>query len=453
MTLRLGLTIFCIGVVHLVTAAPFTSGNLVVYRVGDGTIGLTNRGNPVFLDEYTTNGVLVQSIMLPTNAVGAAYPLIASGTATSEGLLTRSTDGRYLVLMGYGTTLGGAVVLADSASTTIPRVVGRVDYLGSIDTTTALTNFASGNNPRSAATDNGTNLWVGGAGNVAAAPGGVAFAAFGTNRSVVVSTNPVNNVRQVAIFAGQLYASTSSGNAFRIGKVGTGLPTGDSVTVASLPGVQTNAGSPFGFVLLTLAGGPEPDTLYIADDSFNGIIKFSRVGGIWVSNGIITASSVRGLTGVASVSDSATNVCLYATTGAGTPAGGGSLFTAIDTAGYNAPPSVTSATVIATAAPGTAFRGVALAPVGPGAPQLLPPQILSLTIANSDVALTWSAEPGTTNFVQAITTPDGGVASAGFTDVSEAIEILGSGIVVTNWTESGGATNSPARYYRIRAVR
>ena len=85
MTPRLCLTIFCIGVVHLSTAAPFTSGKIVVYRVGDGTIGLTNRGNPVFLDEFTGNGVPVQSIMLPTNAVDTAYPLTPSGKANSEG--------------------------------------------------------------------------------------------------------------------------------------------------------------------------------------------------------------------------------------------------------------------------------------------------------------------------------------------------------------------------------
>ncbi len=39
-----------------VSAAPFTGGNLVVYRVGvaaDGT-PVTNQGEPVFVDEYTT---------------------------------------------------------------------------------------------------------------------------------------------------------------------------------------------------------------------------------------------------------------------------------------------------------------------------------------------------------------------------------------------------------------
>src|SRR5262245_13912483 len=47
--------------------AAFTPGNLVIYRVGiAGTGVLTNTGNPVFLDEYTTSGALVQSIPVPT---------------------------------------------------------------------------------------------------------------------------------------------------------------------------------------------------------------------------------------------------------------------------------------------------------------------------------------------------------------------------------------------------
>ena len=74
--------------------AAFTPGDLVIYRVGDGTAALVNTGVPVFLDEYTPLGILVQSISVPTTTVGLNRRLIASGTATSEGLLTRSTDGK-----------------------------------------------------------------------------------------------------------------------------------------------------------------------------------------------------------------------------------------------------------------------------------------------------------------------------------------------------------------------
>src|SRR5215467_4285783 len=86
---------------RLLASAPFTPGNVVVYRVGTGSGSLVNTGNPVFLDEFTPAGALVQSIALPTSPSGGNQALIASGTATSEGLLTRSADGLYLVLAGY----------------------------------------------------------------------------------------------------------------------------------------------------------------------------------------------------------------------------------------------------------------------------------------------------------------------------------------------------------------
>ena len=83
------------------TAAPFTAGNIAIYRVGSGTGSLINTGNEVFIDEYTPAGVLQQSIPMPTSVVGANKRLIAGGTATSEGMLTRSTDGRFLIATGY----------------------------------------------------------------------------------------------------------------------------------------------------------------------------------------------------------------------------------------------------------------------------------------------------------------------------------------------------------------
>jgi hypothetical protein len=109
-----------------------------------------NTGSPVFLDEYTPSGTLVQSMALPTSVSGSNKQLIASGTASSEGLLTLSSDGRYLFLTGYAANIGGTASLSGTTGIAIPRTVGRVDASGNIDTSTALTDFATGNNPRSA---------------------------------------------------------------------------------------------------------------------------------------------------------------------------------------------------------------------------------------------------------------------------------------------------------------
>src|SRR5258708_6867347 len=80
-------------------AAPFGAGNIVIYRVGDGTQAITNTGNTVFLDEYTTNSIWlaaggpnapvpVQSIRMPTNWFGRHGPLIGSGVALGDGALS-----------------------------------------------------------------------------------------------------------------------------------------------------------------------------------------------------------------------------------------------------------------------------------------------------------------------------------------------------------------------------
>ena len=328
------------------TPAPFAPGDLVIYRVGDGVSALGNTGNIVFLDEYTTSGTLVQSIALPTTASGPNNQLIASGTATSEGLLTRSTDGQYVVLTGYARNLGGVGSLTSSS---VARTVGVVKFDSSIDTSTALTDFAVGNNPRSATSTNGTDLWVSGA------AGGVRYTTTGSTSSTQLSTTNTN-IRQVDIFDGQLYVSTQSGGTIRIGSVGTGTPTTSGQTITNLPGISTGI-APNGFFVADLSGGT---VLYVADETTAGgqIQKYSLVSGSWVANGTITAAAVRGITGA--VSGDTVNV--YATTGGGTASGGGTLYAFTDSTGYDAMISG-SASSIATAAANEAFRGLALAPV------------------------------------------------------------------------------------------
>jgi len=344
-------------------AAAFTAGNIVVYRVGDGSAAtLVNTGNPVFVDEYTTAGTLVQSIALPTTVSGAQKQLVASGTATSEGFLTRSVDGRYIFLTGYAAT-PPAANLPTTTSATVNRTVGRIDTTGAVDTSTALTDFASASNPRSVASVNGSTFWVsGGAGGVryVSALGNITS----TDLTSTAASGTFANVRQTNIFGGQLYASSGSGtNTFRgVETVGTGLPTSGAQTVTRLTGLtDTNCPSTYGFFFADLSMSVAGvDTLYIADDDAGALTKFSLVGGVWTSNGTIgvSADDYRGLTGMVV----GTTVTLYAARkgGSGTT-GGGELVRLTDSSGYNGA-FVGTPTLLATAATRTAFRGVALAP-------------------------------------------------------------------------------------------
>ena len=237
---------------------PFTPGHLVVYRVGDGTAALSSAGTAVFLDEYNTSGTLIQSFPLPTTSGGSANALVSSGTSTSEGLMTRSTDGRYLTLAGYKAAVGTSGV-GSSASATTPRTIARVDGSANIDTSTALTDASTGNNMRSVASVDGTGFWVGGG------AGDARYAALGATTSTDLES-AIANVRQINIFNGQLYVTTSSGTTYRLATIGTGIPTTTGQTAANLPGFPSSGGSPYAFYFCTLNGGSGPDTVYVADD-------------------------------------------------------------------------------------------------------------------------------------------------------------------------------------------
>jgi hypothetical protein len=337
-------------------SAPFTHGNLVVYRIGiSGGATLAATGNPVFLDEYTSAGVLVQSIAMPTTASGGNYPFAASGTATSDGLLTRSADGKCLLAPGYGrdpadTAHGNITSGTTNGTTAVPRVVGVASVAAVVDTTTALTDAATGGNFRGAASNDCSGLWTSGS------VGGVRYASIGATTSTSL-TPSVTAVRGIAVFGGQLYLSTNSGtNTFKgVSTVGTGTPSTGSLTVTRLPGLtDTNSPSTYGLFLADLnAGVAGVDTLYVADDSTGALSKFSLVGGTWTLNGTIgvAADSYRGLTGIVSGS----SVVLYATRK------NGELVSLVDSSGYNGAFAGTP-TLLASAASNTVFRGVALAP-------------------------------------------------------------------------------------------
>ncbi len=74
-------------------------------------------------------------------------------------------------------------------------------------------------------------------------------------------------------------------------------------------------------------------------------------------------------------------------------------------------------------------------------------QVLSVKPEGSNIRITWNTAGGRTDAVQAS-------ASAGgpYTTISAPLAISGVGFVTTNYVEIGGATNLPARFYRITYV-
>jgi len=155
-------------------STPFTPGDVVVYRLGEGSEPLEPIGTSVILNEFEPSGVLATTYPLPTSPTTGAgnKAFVDSGSAGSDGLMTLSGDGECLLAVGYDTALKTLAITATKAST-VPRTVAVIKKSGEIDTTTALTDFANENNARSATSSDCSKLWVGGAGK--GTTGGVHF--------------------------------------------------------------------------------------------------------------------------------------------------------------------------------------------------------------------------------------------------------------------------------------
>ena len=121
-------------------ATSLTPGDVVIYRVGSGSEALTSSATSAYLDEFEAGGSLAATLPLPTSTNGSNKPLVASGSAGSEGLLTLSSNDNFLLATGYGASVGTANV-AETSAKTVPRTIARVSANGEINTTTALTDF------------------------------------------------------------------------------------------------------------------------------------------------------------------------------------------------------------------------------------------------------------------------------------------------------------------------
>ncbi len=315
---------------------------------------------PVFLEERNvSDGSLVRTLALPTTASGSNQPLTISGTATSEGSLSTSPDGRFVIVAGYAAAPGLASVATTSTDGGALRVIARVDSVGNVDTSTELASFDQ-NNIRGAATDDGGSFWaVGSAAADAGLGGGVQYVMLSsTGASSGIDGVPANT-RVVAVFGGQLYVSTAFTPYNGVFAVGTGEPTTPGQTSALLAGFAGDAGSPYGFSMLDLDGSVSGlDTLYVADDSVQtsggGIQKWVFDGTKWTKIATFTNGTTKGFRGVTAFPSSNGVVVI----GTSSDSSANMIIKYLDD-GVNTNPN---GTVLATATTGTIFRGITAAP-------------------------------------------------------------------------------------------
>ncbi len=338
-------------------ANGFTPGNIVVVRIGDGASALSSAAFSVYLEEYTPAGVLVQVISMPIAVSGSNKRFMLTGTSTSEGNLTLSSDRHSIVLAGYDADVGTAAVATTAG---ILRVMALISENGTVNTTTSMSDGFLGSNIRGAFTVDGTAFWTSGTASPAAS-GGVRYSTLGSTTSTQIS-NTQTNARFIYIYNGQLYASSGAGAFLGVNTVGTGIPTTTGQTMVNY--LNTGAGSSsYGF-----AFSPDGNTCYIADDraiaSGGGIQKWTLSGGVWTLAYTLQSGITVGCRGLA-VNFSGTNPVIFATTS------GSSVATVTD-AGASS-----TFTVLFTSATNTVYRGISFAPgipiAPPAAPNLISP--------------------------------------------------------------------------------
>ena len=419
------------------TNVAFTAGNIAVVRAGDGIEDLSTSGLPIFLDEYTTNGTLVQSIPLPRTSYSGNFPFTFSGTARTEGGLSLTADGRYLLAVGYGGTTAGA---------TVPGVVARVNSGGNVDTSTNPTNWISGN-PRDAVSPDGTNIWLGCNGL------GVGFTTFGSRSETTLVTNEGSwNIERIGLFGGQVYGMTGK-TTNGLYAIGTGSPTTGNQIATILPGKPgfgasgSLVGDGFKFVFFTLkAGNTNFDTLYYADDGNNnefggygGILKYSLIGGVWTITGdgsgdgtgaigalgddVGRTPRVTGLTGKLQIAGNTTNVILYATSFSNNV-----IYAVTDNTGFNGDPSGLTLTTLVGPATNKSIRDIAFVPTGSGG------------VAPTDPFITWQNQYFTISQMMnpAISGPNA--------------DYLGKGMSNTNQFLAGFNPTNAAAYVHITSI-
>ncbi len=263
----------------------FTAGKLVVEQIGDGTT-LSGNSFIVKMLQFNTSGAGQQPsliVSLPAAAIAptnSPYNLVESGTSTSSGYISLSSDKSYVIMPGYNAAPGTASITSAAG---IGRTIGKVLPNGTSQTN-ATYNSLTGNNYRSVVSD-GNRYWLIGA-------NGIVYSATGSTTGTTTTATSVftTNGRIGVIFNNTLFVSTNStsfngtGSNLGIYQVGSfnSLPT---TTVA--PGTATNiinapGGSAYGF-----AFSPNGLTCYVADDRNTGL------GGIqkWTYSGAFSTTT------------------------------------------------------------------------------------------------------------------------------------------------------------------
>lgn len=323
----------CLAAGGPVAADAFQNGNLVVLQLGDGAAPLNSAATAVALLEYTTSGVLQQTLNLPSQT-GTAR-LTQAGSSTSEGYISLSPDGTSLAVVGYD-AVAGTVGIASTTASLRNRVIDSISYSGDIVRFAGSASLLSGQNVRSGVIA-GSEAWVVGS------AAGTTLMTGSTPGSIY---SGIASQRVVNVANGNLTFSTQSGTTTRGIYQFSGLPTATATPSQIITTDSTSAPVDFSF-------SPDATIAYIADERASaggGVQKWVNSGGTWSLSYTLSAGSGRGARGLA-VDFSGLNPTVFATTTQN------ELIKIVDSGSSAAP------TVLATAGANVAYRGLEFVPI------------------------------------------------------------------------------------------
>jgi hypothetical protein len=217
---------FAAGDIVVSSVSNQTSPGDAAYTANAAAGGGLDTASPITLTEFNTgaggvNLTTAGTLVLPQTASGSNNPISGEYGSASEGILQLSGNGQYLTIMGYdinantfnsavdngtatttyGTTaLGQTNSLTGQSVATVARDVALIGTNGSVDTSTAVTGVFDMNNPRSAATQDGSSFYISGQGSdtgsgaskIYDGTGGVFYVTKGSSTATPINTSPVD---------------------------------------------------------------------------------------------------------------------------------------------------------------------------------------------------------------------------------------------------------------------
>ncbi len=397
----------------------------------DGSFGVTS---PIFLDQITPTGALVNTLAIPTTMVNTSF------SSKSELALNRSADGTAITFMAYlappntvdvsDANSPGAYDPTNPAGGSYYRSVVQVGANGAIQVTP--TNSFSGT-PANIIETAGVQMAIPGqsAGTPAIQVGNFSLSQL-VNPATGLPYPPDkagkdNNFRGLTIFNNTLYVSKGSGSngidtVYRVGDEGS-LPTeanAASAALTVLPGFSTTpeksggVGNPFGLFFANST------TLYVADEGDGttadaatskvaGLQKWILTNGTWKMAYLLQSGlnlgqqytvanyptslnpATDGLRNIAGKINGDGTVTIYAITSTvsangDTGADPNMLVSITDTIANTTAPTSESFTTIMSAPAGQVLRGVCLAPTASSTAPAMTNVPLVISAANVSAA-------------------------------------------------------------------